>query len=83
MPLKEKQVYKTLSICVELIKSGVNLKLRLKYPLTLSEAVLTCNQHLCFEQKQNKKNITPFHMQIIFFTTVKNCSILYGNVFIM
>ena len=28
--LKERQVYKTLSICVELIKSDVNLKLRLK-----------------------------------------------------
>ena len=28
--LKERQVYKTLSICVELIKSVVNLKLRLK-----------------------------------------------------
>ena len=28
--LKEKQIYKTLSICVELIKSDVNLKFRLK-----------------------------------------------------
>ena len=28
--LKERQVYKTLSICVELIKSDVNLKFRLK-----------------------------------------------------
>ena len=28
--LKERQVYKTLSICVELIKSNVNLKFRLK-----------------------------------------------------
>ena len=28
--LKEQQVYKTLSICVELIKSDVNLKFRLK-----------------------------------------------------
>ena len=28
--LKERQVYKTLSICVELIKSDVNLKVRLK-----------------------------------------------------
>ena len=28
--LKEKQVYKTVSICVELIKSDVNLKFRLK-----------------------------------------------------
>ena len=27
--LKERQVYKTLSICVELIKNDVNLKLRL------------------------------------------------------
>ena len=34
--LKERQVYKTLSICVELIKSDVNLKFRLKYLLTLS-----------------------------------------------
>ena len=33
--LKERQVYKTLSICVEFIKSDVNLKFRLKYPLTL------------------------------------------------
>ena len=33
--LKERQVYKTLSICVELI-NDVNLKFRLKYPLTLS-----------------------------------------------
>ena len=29
-PLKERQVYKTLPICVELIKSDVNLKFRLK-----------------------------------------------------
>ena len=28
--LKERQVYKTLSISVELIKSGVNMKFRLK-----------------------------------------------------
>ena len=28
--LKERQVYKTLSICVELIKSDVDLKFRLK-----------------------------------------------------
>ena len=28
--LKERQVYKTLSICVELIESDVNLKFRLK-----------------------------------------------------
>ena len=28
--LKERQVYKTLSICVELIKNDVNLKFRLK-----------------------------------------------------
>ena len=28
--LKERQVYKTLSICVELIKSDVNRKFRLK-----------------------------------------------------
>ena len=28
--LKERQVYKTLPICVELIKSDVNLKFRLK-----------------------------------------------------
>ena len=28
--LKERQVYKTVSICVELIKSDVNLKFRLK-----------------------------------------------------
>ena len=28
--LKERQVYQTLSICVELIKSDVNLKFRLK-----------------------------------------------------
>ena len=28
--LKERQVYKTLSICVELIQSDVNLKFRLK-----------------------------------------------------
>ena len=33
--LKERQVYKSLSICVELIKSDVNLKFR-EYPLTLS-----------------------------------------------
>ena len=33
---KEQQIYKTLSICVELIKSDVNLKFRLKYPLALS-----------------------------------------------
>ena len=34
--LKEKQVYKTVSLCVELIKSDVYLNFRLKYPLTLS-----------------------------------------------
>ena len=34
--LKEQQVYKTLSICVELIKSDVNLKFRLKVSSKLS-----------------------------------------------
>ena len=33
--LKQRQVYKTLSICVELIKSDVNLKFRLKVSCTL------------------------------------------------
>ena len=30
-----------------------------------------------------KKNITFFHLNIIFFTTKKNCSILHGCVFVM
>ena len=32
---------------------------------------------------KNKKNITIFHLKIIFFTAVKNCSILHGRVFVM
>ena len=32
---------------------------------------------------KNKKNITIFHLKIIIFTAVKNCSILYGRVFVM
>ena len=31
----------------------------------------------------NKKNITIFHLQIIFFTTVKHCSKLHGHVFVI
>ena len=30
-----------------------------------------------------KKNITFFHLKIIIFTAVKNCSILNGRVFVM
>ena len=36
-------------------------------------------QDLCFEQ--NKKNITIFHLKIMTFTAVKNCSILHRRVF--
>ena len=32
---------------------------------------------------KNKKNITIFHLKIIFFTAVKNCSIFHGHVFVM
>ena len=32
---------------------------------------------------KNKKNITIFHLKIIIFTAVKNCSILHGHVFVM
>ena len=32
---------------------------------------------------KNKKNITIFNLNIIFFTAVKNCSILHGHVFVM
>ena len=32
---------------------------------------------------KNKKNITFFHLKMINFTAVKNCSILNGRVFIM
>ena len=32
---------------------------------------------------KNKKNITISHLKIIFFTAVKNCSILHGRVFVM
>ena len=32
---------------------------------------------------KNKKNITIFHLKIIFLTPVKNCSILHGRVFVM
>ena len=32
---------------------------------------------------KNKKNITIFHLKIIFFTAVKNCSVLHGRVFVM
>ena len=44
-------------------------------------ASVRCNHNLCFEQK--KKNIKNFHLKIIIFTAVKNCSILHGRVFIM
>ena len=46
-----------------------------------TEAVLTFTHNLCFEQ--NKTNITIFHLKIVFFTAVKNCSILQGLVFVM
>ena len=32
---------------------------------------------------KNKKIITIFHLQIIFFTAVQNCSILHGHVCVM
>ena len=32
---------------------------------------------------KNKENINFFHVKIIFFTAVKNCSILHGPVFVM
>ena len=47
----------------------------------LTEAVQMCTPGLCFGQ--GRKNITIFHLKIIFFTAVKNCSILHGCVIIM
>ena len=32
---------------------------------------------------KNKKNITIFHLRIIVFRDVKNCSILHGRVFVL
>ena len=32
---------------------------------------------------QNKKIITNFHLKIIIFTSVKNCCLLHGRVFVM
>ena len=32
---------------------------------------------------KNKKNIKNFHLKIIIFTAVKNCSILHGHVFLL
>ena len=32
---------------------------------------------------KNKKNITIFHLKIIFFTAVNDCIILHGRVFVM
>ena len=48
----------------------------------LSEALLTCIHDLSFEQKL-EKNITIFHLKMIVFSTVKNCSILHGRVIVM
>ena len=38
--------------------------------------------HIMFLAKI-RKNITIFHLKIIVFTAVKNCSILHGHVFVM
>ena len=46
---------------------------------SLTEAVLTYTNNLCFDQK-NKKNVTFFHLKIQVFTALKNCSILHGHV---
>ena len=55
--IKESLVYKNLSICVELIKSDVNLKFRLKDPLTLSiedvfKEYQNCSMCLCHSNIQ-------------------------------
>ena len=36
-----------------------------------------------FQAKIRKKKNTIFHLKIIYFTAVKNCSILHGRVFVM
>ena len=41
----------------------------------------SCTHNLCFEQK--RKKITIFHMKIIVFSAVKNCSILHRRVIVM
>ena len=45
------------------------------------EAVLTCTNNPCFEQK--KKNIKFFHLKISIFTAFKNLSILPRRVIVM
>ena len=41
----------------------------------------SCTHNLCFEQK--RKNITIFHLKIIVFAAVKNCSIQHRRVIVM
>ena len=52
--LKERQVYKTLSICVEFIKSDVNLKFRLK----VSSNVI---YRRCFFKESNIRTVPCAH----------------------
>ena len=47
----------------------------------LTEAVLTCNHDLCFEQKFEKYQ--NFHLKIIIFTAVIYSSILHRHVCVM
>ena len=47
----------------------------------LIEAVLTCTT--IYVLSKIKKKINIFHLKIIFFTAVKNCTILHGRVFVM
>ena len=45
--------------------------------------VRTASVPTIYVLSKNKKNIKKFHLKIIIFTAVKNCSILYRRVFIM
>ena len=44
--------------------------------------VLTCIHNLCFEQKQEKYQVifsNFYHLKIVVFTAVKNCSIIFDQ----
>ena len=45
--------------------------------------VVLAHKTISVPLSKNKKNITIFHLKIIFFTAVKICSILHRHVFVM
>ena len=63
---------------VKLGFTGVYIFFALKHRLWVLVRTPTINV-----LSKNKKNITIFHLKIIVFTAVKNCSILHGRIFVM